>query len=111
MYMPFCERQQVQGFAVGTGVYHVELKLSPVNRISHGESFAVQGQKHSLDAAQFIARAAAEHPGKVVVLALGPLTNIALAFKVNTDVDKNLVRHQLACLQFQQSRCTWDTRN
>ena len=51
----------------------------------------VQGQKHALDAAQFIANAAAEHPGKVVVLALGPLTNIALAYKVDAAVRTRLV--------------------
>ena len=61
------------------------------------KSQELQGQKHSLNAAQFIAKAAAEHPGQVTVLALGPLTNIALAFKVNPDVDKLLVRHAMDC--------------
>ena len=50
-----------------------------------------QGHKHSLNAAQFIANAATEYPGEVVVLALGPLTNIALTYKVKPDIAGLLV--------------------
>ena len=42
----------------------------------------VQGAvKHELDAADFIANAVALHPGEVSILALGPLTNLALAMQ------------------------------
>ncbi|KAK9847787.1 hypothetical protein WJX84_001186 [Apatococcus fuscideae] len=50
----------------------------------------VEGKKHSLTAAQFIANAASEHPGEVVVLALGPVTNIALAYKVDPQLRTRL---------------------
>lgn len=66
--------------------------LNATQSIASMSMRAVQGQKHSLDAAQFIANASGEHPGEVVVLALGPLTNIALAYKVDAAVRTRLVR-------------------
>ncbi|KAL6779784.1 hypothetical protein ACKKBG_A13710 [Auxenochlorella protothecoides x Auxenochlorella symbiontica] len=43
-----------------------------------------------ISAAQFIAECAAKWPGEVVVLALGPLTNVALAIHLNPDLPQLL---------------------
>lgn len=42
-------------------------------------------------AAEFIVRMAAEHPGQVTVLALGPLTNLALALHLDPSLPEKLV--------------------
>jgi uridine nucleosidase len=47
--------------------------------------------KHTSSAAQFIAEFVRDHPGDVSILALGPLTNIALAMKHDSSMAQNVV--------------------
>ena len=60
---------------------------------------ALQGRKIDKTAARFIADTINSDPGNVTVLALGPLTNIAMAFQVSPDVAKNIVSssYRMAC--------------
>lgn len=51
----------------------------------------MQGLKHEKAAAQFIVDTCQRHPGKVHVLALGPLTNLALAAKLDEQLGQRLV--------------------
>ena len=61
-------------------------------------------------AAEFIVRAAAEHPGEVVVLMLAALTNLALALQLDPGLPQKLVgrgwRGRMAGLRAGCSRCT-----
>ena len=50
----------------------------------------------SQTASQFIRETAEAYPGEVVVLALGPLTNLAIAFKEDPDLGSKL--HSIVCL-------------
>lgn len=51
----------------------------------------VQGLRHESNAAQFIVDACARQPGEVHILALGPLTNIAMAAKLDAQLGQKLV--------------------
>ena len=51
----------------------------------------MQGLKSELQAANFIAERCREMPGQVHVLALGPLTNLALAFQLDPQLASNMV--------------------
>ena len=66
------------------GVVHGSKRPSRVTTL-------LQGRKIDKTAAKFIAESINSDPGNVTVLALGPLTNIAMAFQVNPDVAKNIV--------------------
>lgn len=55
------------------------------------QEFGDMGEPLSISAAQFIIESAARWPGEVVVLALGPLTNIALALHLNPALPQLLV--------------------
>jgi inosine-uridine nucleoside N-ribohydrolase len=52
----------------------------------------VQGEPAPGTAAEFIVRAASQHPGQVVVLALAALTNVALALHLDPRLPEKLVR-------------------
>ena len=58
----------------------------------------MQGTKHAHSAAHFIADCAKRYKGEVTVLALGPLTNIALAVQLDADLISQLVGHIAGCL-------------
>ena len=51
----------------------------------------MQGRKINKSAAEFIAEKVRSDPGNVCVLALGPLTNIAMAFQTSPDVARDIV--------------------
>lgn len=51
----------------------------------------LQGRKFDKSAAEFIADTVSRDPGNVSILALGPLTNIAMAFQVGPEVARNVV--------------------
>lgn len=51
----------------------------------------LQGRKFDKSAAQFIADKVRSDPGNVSVLALGPLTNIAMAFQISPEVARDIV--------------------
>lgn len=55
----------------------------------------LQGLKNELNAAQFIVDKCRELPGQVHVLALAPLTNLALAFQLDPQLASNMVRAAL----------------
>ncbi len=50
------------------------------------------GQNHDLSAAEFLADMARQHRGELVVCAVGPLTNIADAMKLDAEFAQNLKR-------------------
>lgn len=52
----------------------------------------VEGHPEVGSAAEFIVKAATEAPGEVTVLALAPLTNLALALQLDPDLAQKLVR-------------------
>lgn len=52
----------------------------------------MQGSKHENSAAEFISEIVRESPNNVTILALGPLTNIALAMQLDGSVAQNVVR-------------------
>lgn len=56
------------------------------------QEFVDDGRALPISAAQFIVESAAKWPGEVVVLALGPLTNVALALHLKPDLPALLVR-------------------
>ena len=58
------------------------------------QEFVDDGRALPISAAQFIVESAAKWPGEVVVLALGPLTNVALALHLKPDLPALLVRVQ-----------------
>lgn len=49
-------------------------------------------QKEDISAAEFMVRAVRSHPGEVTIIALGALTNISLAMKMDTTFSKNVGR-------------------
>ena len=51
----------------------------------------MQGLRHEKNAAQFIVDVCSRYPGEVHILALGPLTNIALAAKLDEQLGQKLV--------------------
>lgn len=51
-----------------------------------------QGVAIATPAARFIAEMVLAHPGEVTILALGPLTNIALAMQYEPRVASHMVR-------------------
>ena len=51
----------------------------------------MQGRKINKSAAEFIADKVRSDPGNVCVLALGPLTNIAMAFQMSPEVARDIV--------------------
>lgn len=51
----------------------------------------VQGRKFNKSAAEFIADQISKDPGNVSILALGPLTNIAMAFQIGPEVARDIV--------------------
>ena len=55
------------------------------------QEFVDDGRALPISAAQFIVESAAKWPGEVVVLALGPLTNVALALHLKPDLPALLV--------------------
>ena len=52
----------------------------------------LQGLKHDKAAAQFIVDMSHRHSGELHILALGPLTNIALACQLDNRLHEHLVR-------------------
>ena len=52
----------------------------------------LQGLKQELSAAHFIVETCRAQPGQIHVLALGPLTNLALAFQLDPQLAQNMVR-------------------
>ena len=56
----------------------------------------VQGQPVQLSAAMFICETVAAHPGRVTLLALASLTNVAMAMKHDPTLAGNLVRPALS---------------
>lgn len=51
-----------------------------------------QGVAIATPAARFIAEMVLAHPGEISILALGPLTNIALAMQYDPRVSSHMVR-------------------
>jgi inosine-uridine nucleoside N-ribohydrolase len=54
-----------------------------------------QGLVHSLSAAHFLVDMCARYPGQVTILALGPLTNIAMAMNLDASIVDNMVRYPI----------------
>lgn len=61
---------------------------------------ASEGSAHPGSAAEFIVEAATKYPGEVVVLALAPLTNLALALHLDPRLGEKLVRACLVSVSF-----------
>ena len=51
----------------------------------------MQGVAVSMSAAQFLTDTCAKYPGRVTVLALAPLTNVALAMQLDPQFATNMV--------------------
>lgn len=51
----------------------------------------VQGRTVGKSAAEWLVDMVSAHPGEISVLALGPLTNIALALQLDANVTRNMV--------------------
>lgn len=60
----------------------------------HQPPVFLQGKKFDKSAALFLADVITNDPGNVTVLALGPLTNLAMAFQSSPDVARDIVRSQ-----------------
>ena len=65
----------------------------------------VQGQPVQLSAAMFICEMVAAHPGRVTLLALASLTNVAMAMKHEPTLAANLVRHRTPQSRRVSGRC------
>ena len=51
----------------------------------------MQGRTVGKSAAEWLVDMVSAHPGEISVLALGPLTNIALALQLDANVTRNMV--------------------
>ncbi len=63
-----------------------------VFRLCAAVCVVAQGVAASLTAAQFLVEECARRPGQVTVLALGPLTNLAMAMQLDPAFTDNMVR-------------------
>ena len=66
--------------------------MSGTNKSEFISWTCLQGKKYDKSAALFIADTITSNPGNVSVLALGPLTNLAMAFQSSPDVARDIVR-------------------
>ena len=65
----------------------------PANPRKPPPARVAQGRTVGTSAAQWLVDTVNASPGEVSVLALGPLTNIALALQLDERVTHNMVRH------------------
>ena len=63
-----------------------------------------QGKPVQQSAAEFIVAAASAYPGEVTLLALAPLTNVALALQLDPELPSKLVRALLLAAHFAMGR-------
>ena len=59
------------------------------DKIEHFKGAAAAGD-HQTEAAEYLARAAAENKNEITLIAIGPLTNLYAAWKIDNDFFKNL---------------------
>lgn len=63
-----------------------QISRRPITSISY-----LQGKRWHGSAAEFIVQVVSEHPGQVTILALGPLTNVAVAMQLDSSLAENAV--------------------
>jgi len=73
------------------------MPLSPPSRHVHGaEGFGAipatdpRNEAIGITAAEFLVQTCADHPGEVVICAIGPLTNLALALRLDPSIAQNV---------------------
>lgn len=60
------------------------------------------------EAIQFLRQTIRDHPGEITLLSIGPLTNIALLFKVDPQIPPNLKGLVMMCGAFEPGRQEWN---
>ena len=60
------------------------------------------------EAVEFLRRTIRDHPGEITLLTIGPLTNIALLFKVDPQIPVLLQRLVMMCGAFEPGRQEWN---
>ena len=90
--------------------------LTPVQQPSAPQAAALDRWQHAQsfpqsEAITFMEQTIRSHPGEVVLLGIGPMTNIALLFATYPDIPKLLKGLVLMCGQFAPSGREWNALN
>ncbi|GGH20192.1 Inosine-uridine nucleoside N-ribohydrolase [Cribrihabitans marinus] len=76
----------------GASDYHPSVAVHGAEGFGHVTEIPQIGQNHPESAAEFLVRMAREHAGELIVCAIGPLTNIADAMRLDPGFAGNLNR-------------------
>jgi inosine-uridine nucleoside N-ribohydrolase len=68
------------------GAWRKPMPTGPGDLVAPGDGFATTAKPEAVHGVDFLVQAVKANPGEVTILAVGPLTNLALAFRKNPEI-------------------------